>query len=391
MPADYGDEVLRQAVRGKPMRFGYGVADQEFSSIPPHFYRDPEVAAAEVARIFRTTWIGVGRADLVARAGDFAALDVAGQSLVLVRDHDQSLRAFANTCRHRGARLLDGTGTCRSIRCPFHAWRYSLDGRLVSAPHMEEAADFGRLSIGLIEYRAEVRDGFVFVCLNRRAAPIDVHLGDFSALHAPWPLAALTTFRRRALTVTCNWKAFLEVFNEYYHLPFVHPKSINRLYGRPDAPDATQGAFASQFGATSGTGGLLEDAQANALPAMPGLAGRWAAGVRYTWVFPNMTFAAGADALWVYEAYPLGPDRCHVVQTICFPPETMATPGFAPRAAAYLERADAALEEDIPALENQQRGLACPDARTGALHPLLEPNLTKFATWYAAALEAAET
>lgn len=365
------------------MRFVYGGTDRDFRSIPAHFYRESEVAAAEIDQVFRATWIGVGRADLVADAGDFAALDIAGQSIILVRDPDKSLRAFANSCRHRGARLLDGSGNCRSIRCPFHSWRYKLDGRLVSAPHMEEAENFDWSENGLIEYRVEERIGFTFICLNQNPEPIDVHLGDFSDVHAPWPLAALVTYRRRTLSVDCNWKAFLEVFNEYYHLPFVHPKSINRLYGPPDSPEATQGAFASQFGSTAGTGGLLEGAQANALPVMPGLTGRWAEGVRYTWMFPNMTFAAGSDALWVYEAYPLGSDKCHVVQTICFPPETMARTDFHSRAAAYLERADAALDEDIPALENQQRGLSCPDARIGLLHPNLEPNLSRFANWYA--------
>jgi phenylpropionate dioxygenase-like ring-hydroxylating dioxygenase large terminal subunit len=365
------------------MRIVDGKTERKVCSIPPNFYRDPRVATAEIDRIFRTTWIGVGRADQVADASDFAALDIAGQAIILIRGSDSSLRAFANTCRHRGARLLDGKGNCRTIRCPFHAWRYKLDGRLASAPHMEEVEGFERSDYGLIEYRVAERSGFAFICLNHDAGPIDLHLGNFSEVHAPWPLDALVTYRRRTLSVACNWKAFLEVFNEYYHLPFVHPTSINKLYGSPGAPDATQGAFVSQFGPTTGTGGLLEDAQAHALPLMPGLVGRWAGGVRYTWIFPNMTFAAGKDALWVYEAYPLGSDECHVVQTVCFPPETMAAADFDSRAAAYLERADAALDEDIPALENQRRGLSCPDALTGPRHPNLEPNLTTFASWYA--------
>lgn len=365
------------------MRFDHGETERELNSIPARFYRDAEIASAEIDCIFRTTWIGLGRADQVADAGDFITLDIAGQSIILVRDHQRSLRVFANTCRHRGARLLDGKGNCRSIRCPFHAWRYKLDGDLVSAPHMEELEGFDHSQYGLIEHRSAEKFGFAFVCLKHDPEPIDFHLGNFSEVHAPWPLDALVTYRRRALTVACNWKAFLEVFNEYYHLPFVHPKSINKLYGRPGAPDAALGAFASQFGATTGTGGLLEDAQAQALPPMPGLVGRWAEGVRYTWIFPNMAFAAGKDALWIYEAYPLAADKCHVVQTLCFPPETMATADFHARAEAYLERADAALDEDIPALENQARGLFCPDARTGPLHPSLEPNLTAFANWYA--------
>ena len=351
-------------------------------SLPPVCYVDAGWARHEAA-LFRRGWIGVGRADQVAEPGAYRTLDFAGQSLILLRDREGVLRAFANSCRHRAARLLDGAGECRGIRCPFHSWAYRLDGRLVAAPHMEDAPGFERADYGLVAYRAEERLGFVFLCLDDSAPPLDTVLGDFAAIHAPWPLVSLVTTRRRELHVDCNWKAFLEVFNEYYHLPFVHKDSIDDVYALPDPATPVTGTYASQFGGTEGTGGLLQDQQQHALPPMPGLTGREAAGVRYTWVFPNMTFAAGTDALWVYEAYPLGPDQCQVVQTACFPPETLALPGAEARIAAYHERLDAALDEDIPALVNQQRGLSHPDARQGRFQPLLEPNVAAFARWYA--------
>ena len=352
-------------------------------SIPPVCYTDDGISTAEVDALFRGGWIGVGRADLVATPGDFAALDIAEQSIILLRDRDGRLRAFANTCRHRGARLLEGDGNCRGIRCPFHSWAYKLDGSLAAAPHMDDVPEFKRADNGLIAYRAEERLGFAFICLDPAAPDLDEVLGDFAALHAPWPMDMLVSTRRTAITVDCNWKAFIEVFNEYYHLPFVHADSVDAIYNRPDTPDDVSGAFASQFGRTEGTGGVLQTQQDRALPPIPGLTGREAAGVRYTWVFPNMTFAAGTDALWVYEAYPLGAGQCQVFQTACFPPETVALPDFETRVMAYYERLDAALAEDIPALVNQQRGLSCPDAKQGRFQPDLEPNLAAFARWYA--------
>ncbi len=358
-------------------------------SLPPGCYTDAEWAKAEAA-LFRSNWIGVGRSDQIAKSGAYRTLDVAGQSVILLRDRDSILRAFANTCRHRGARLLDGSGECRGIRCPFHSWAYRLDGCLVAAPRMDEAPGFDRQDYGLIAYRAEERLGFVFICLNPEAPPLDDVLGDFTELHAPWPIETLVTTRRRELQVDCNWKAFIEVFNEYYHLPFVHPDSIDDVYSEPDPATPTSGSYASQFGATEGTGGLLQTEQDHALPPIPGLKGAAAAGVRYTWLFPNMTFAAGTDALWVYEAYPLGPDRCHVIQTACFPPETLALPEAGAKLAAYHDRLDAALAEDIPALVNQHRGLSNPDARQGRFQPLLEPNVAKFADWYARAVAQAD-
>lgn len=352
-------------------------------SLPPVVYRKADIAELEIAKIFQTGWFGLGRSDQIKGNGDFVTLDLLCQSLILLRDRDGALRVLANTCRHRAARLLDGSGNCRGIRCPFHSWAYRLDGSLVSAPQMDAVDGFNRDDHALVQYRVEERLGFVFVCLNSDAAELDAALGDFAQVHAPWPLETLVSTRRRETVVECNWKAFLEVFNEYYHLPFVHADSVDPLYEKPDVPTEVTGAYVSQFGATEGTGGLLQTEQDKALPQMLGLSGREAAGVRYTWAFPNMAFASGADALWVYEAYPLGPNRCHVVQTACFPPETLALPEAETKIAAYHSRLDAALAEDVPALENQQKGFAHSDAMQGPFHPLLEANVAGFAHCYA--------
>ena len=353
------------------------------SSIPPRYYTDDEIVRSEIDLIFRRQWIGVGRSDMVREIGDFIALDFADQNLILLRDKDTKLRAFANSCRHRNARLVDDHGQCKGLRCPFHSWFYGLDGELVSAPKMEKVPDFDRTDHSLISYRVEEKHGFVFVNLNPVAPELDDYLAEFSEIHAPWPMDVLVSKRRIELEVDCNWKMFLEVFNEYYHLPFVHPDSIDSVYGIPDKADNVSGAFATQFGATEGTGGLLEDSQHNALPDMPGLKGQATRGVRYTWAFPNMTFAANSDALWCYEAYPLGPNKCKVVQTACFHPETIALPDFEAKHQSYLDRMDAALDEDVPALVNQQKGMTCPDAVPGRFQPDLEPNVASFANWYA--------
>ena len=366
----------------RALKHAIAPADEAFT-LPPVCYRDGAIQELERDLIFRKHWLGVGRADRVKSPGDFAALEIAGVPLILLRDAEGVLRAFANTCRHRGARLLEGEGSCRRISCPFHGWTYKLDGSLTGGPALEETKDFDKSQFGLIDYRVEERAGFVFVCFDDTAPDLDRQLGDFEALHAPWPLEGLVTTRRRSLTVNCNWKAFLEVFNEYYHLPYIHPKSINRVYKAPDAPDETNGDYTSQFGETEGTGGLMEKEQDHVLPGMANLQGRAARGTRYTWLFPNLTFAAGNEGLWVYEAYPLEPQRCLIHQSLCFPPETVRQPDFAERVAYYYRRMDAALDEDIPALENQQRGLASPDARQGRFSATLEPSVAAFANWYA--------
>ena len=356
-------------------------------TLPPAAYRDAGALAAERDALFLEGWIGIGRADQWRAAGDYRALDVGGVPVLVLRDRAGGLRAFANACRHRGSMLLEGAGNVARVVCPFHAWTYGLDGALEGAPRMARAAGFDAADHGLVAFRAEERAGFAFVRLDGGEGGIDARLGDFEAVHAPWPLASLVTTRRRELEVGCNWKLFLEVFNEYYHLPCVHGGTFGSIYGEPDPPDEAEGAFVSQFGVTEGSGGLTRSDQKHGLPAMPGLTGRPGRGVRYTWVYPSMTFAAGAEAVWVYEARPLAPDRCHVVMSVCFPPETIAGAGFGAKAARYYARMDAALEEDRVALERQQAGLTSPFARQGRFGDL-EPGVARFAFWYAATMLA---
>jgi len=274
------------------------------------------------------------------------------------------------------------------MRCPFHFWTYGLDGRLLGAPSMQRTEGFDRGEHGLHEFALAERYGFVFVSLEESPPGIDGWLGDFGEVHEASNLAGLVTTHRREFTVECNWKAFAEVFNEYYHLPYVHPGSIDSTYDDPDEPDVVVGAFATHFGTTQGTGGLLEDEQHRALPVMGGLSDREAHGVRYSWLFPNMVIATGAEGMWMYEVYPDGPDRCRCAQVVCFPPETAAMAGFAEVAEAYYERFDVAINEDIPVLEQQQLGMRSPFSRQGRFS-YLEPSVARFATWYAERLLSA--
>jgi hypothetical protein len=155
------------------------------------------------------------------------------------------------------------------------------------------------------------------------------------------------------------------VFNEYYHLPYVHPGTINSLYPEPDSTDDVIGEYTTQFGTTSGNPALLEEQQrqqVQSLPVIKTLDEKQRNGTRYTWVYPNMTFAASTDCLWMYHVYPLNGHSTRVVQTICFPSETILLDDFDAVSQAYYKRFDLAIDEDIPALEKQQVGIQSPYA-----------------------------
>ncbi len=356
-------------------------------SLPPACYSDVEILELEKKYIFQANWIGLGRADQWQNPGDYSGLEIVGIPIIVLRDSQSKLRAFANSCRHRGAQLLEGKGNCQVIRCPFHRWTYALDGRLLTAPKIKNSEQFEYNKYGLIEVSIAERYGLVFLNFDDKANDIDQYLDGFGPLHAPWSFDDLVSYKRHEFEVNCNWKAFLDVFNEYYHLPYVHPDSINNIYLTPEPSEEVSGDFASQFGPTEGTGALLESTQQYSLPKIESLDERNANGARYTWLFPNMTFAAGTESVWIYEAYPLTPQRSHIVLTLCFPTSTTQLSDFEHSARYYFERLLAAIEEDIEALENQQLGLNSPLAQQGRFNPELEPNVASFAIWYARQFE----
>ena len=136
-------------------------------SLPAWLYSDAEYFQVEMKRLIRPSWQVVCHVSDVPSTGDWHALDYLGESVVVMRASDGALNAFHNVCRHRGARLLDGARGCaKRIVCPYHAWTYAADGRLVTAP-LKGTYDPRRLDgIRLSPVEHEVWNGFIFVRLE---------------------------------------------------------------------------------------------------------------------------------------------------------------------------------------------------------------------------------
>ena len=188
--------------------------------------------------------------------------------------------------------------------------------------------------------------------------------------------------RRQPLEVACNWKLFVEVFMEYYHLEAVHPGTISKLYDPPDPPEAVSGQFVSQFGTNPARSGVLTQDDQATFPAIEGLSGRAARGTRYTLIYPALIMACTADSMWYFELTPRGPARTLVRMVSCFPRSTAARSDFEDIAARYYGRMDATIAEDNAILERQQAGLASPLARPGRLSHL-EVMVGAFGRWIA--------
>jgi choline monooxygenase len=194
--------------------------------LPNAHYTDPATWAAERDALLFGQWAGIAFADDVPAPGDAWPVDYAGVPVLVLRDRAGAIRVFQNVCRHRGMILVDRPGPIRgAIRCPYHSWCYGLDGRLVATPHVggpgqNAHPQVDRDTLGLIELRAHVWRGVVFVNLDGQAPAFDdAHadlIGRWGALDQPLHSDAASTF---ALDVACNWKLAVENYCESYHLP----------------------------------------------------------------------------------------------------------------------------------------------------------------------------
>src|SRR5215470_18032317 len=150
---------------------------QQAEPLPHWAYTSTTWYDREVERIFRRGWNYVGHVSQVPKPGDFFTLDVAGIPLIVVRGQDDQVRAFFNSCRHRGSKLLWGEGNCKLIRCPYHAWAYDLTGTLVATPLVDEDMQGRKGELGLHTARLGVVAGFMFVAFEASLPPAAEALG----------------------------------------------------------------------------------------------------------------------------------------------------------------------------------------------------------------------
>jgi phenylpropionate dioxygenase-like ring-hydroxylating dioxygenase large terminal subunit len=209
-------------------------ADLDSVGLPGWIYSDPEFFELEKKHIFRTSWQLVCHVSDVPEPGDYHCLDLLGESVVVVRGADRKLRAFHNVCRHRASRLVDGPkGHCVGgrITCPYHAWSYSFDGRLVGVPHKDTFRNFDTSRHGLIQLEQEVFMGFIFV----RFEP---GLPSVREMAAPY-IDELAVYRTEELVpqgrVTLrpryvNWKNVADNYSDGMHIVVAHP-GLTRLFG----------------------------------------------------------------------------------------------------------------------------------------------------------------
>jgi glycine betaine catabolism A len=330
-------------------------------------YSSDETYERERAQIFHRSWFYVCREDRLAPGDRFVA-DVAGESVLLIKDREGRLHAHANVCRHRGARLCEesGPGSKAGITCPYHAWTYALDGRLIGTPHLA-ADEIDRDSLSLWSIACESWHGFVFVNLSPDPTPLaessavgldSIEL--FDHLH----LGELRTGVTTSTVVKANWKILVENYQECLHCSWVHPELVDivPVYKTGSVVDPTR-----PDGGVSIRGNSFSLSGRSNLPVLPHMPVEQAESYYGATVFPNMFIDVTGTSVIVSSMWPSGPGETTVVMEYLFAAETIADPGFDP--SEIVEFSELVGKQDYDVSERVQRGVSSRYFDHGVLAP----------------------
>lgn len=327
-------------------------------TMPGEFYTSPAILAEENERIFARSWQCVGRSSALAGAGDFFLRTIAGESLIILRDRGGDLRAFFNVCRHRGTRLCEAASGhfSETIQCPYHAWTYTTDGRLIGAPQMQDVEGFDKRDYPLHSAGVAEWEGFVFVNVATDPEPFEHAFAPMLGRLTRFGLGTLMVGHRVTYEVNANWKLVFQNYSECLHCPTIHPQLTAVLPYQSGANDLTQGPF---------LGGYMEIMAPHESATMSGrscarlLDPELSADDRhrafYYSLMPNMLLSVHPDYANYYIVTPVAADRTRVESEWMFNPDGVSDATFNPDDAIRFW--DVTNRQDWHIVEQSQLGL----------------------------------
>ena len=316
----------------------------EAATIPGPWYVDDRMAELERQTAFSKTWQVLGRAEQVAKPGQFVTGTVAGEPIVAVRGQDGLLRAFYNVCRHHAAKVVTETcGIASLLHCPYHGWNYGLDGSLKGMPEFDGVKNFERQQNGLIPVKAEVWEAFVFVNLDPQAESLTKFLGNLVGRCAPLEWGQLHYLASKTYNIACNWKVFVDNYLDGgYHVPHLH-KGLNSVLDYKQYTIENEDRYCLQ---SSPMVASDEDAATGAT--------RKGDRAWYFWQYPNFMINCYAGYMDTNLVIPVDTDHCRVIFDFYFGDVSEAARAYNEQSIAVGDRVQ---DEDLGICEDVQRGL----------------------------------
>lgn len=356
---------------------------QEASPLPRDVYFSHEWYEREVETIFRKGWLVATREEEIPDPGDYVRLDIIDEPLIILRDEDRAIQALSASCRHRGSELLTGKGNCKKITCPYHAWTYSLNGRLLATPSMQGAQDFDKSAHGLPSVRAETWAGFVFINFDDNAVPLLDSLGSLVDRLAPYRMEDMVVTKKWENRFNANWKIWVENSREGYHVRTVHRESLDTYYpGAVRAPFVAAGESMVWACSSSDNENGLYVPRNPTLPFVDGLSDEDLATTHFIIHYPHLLLNVPPDRITFHQYFPEGPEWTRITSWCCFPRSTVDRPDFETEAEErYYPSMDLFLTEDKGICEVVHRGLRGQLAGMSRYSPSEERTVHEFSNY----------
>jgi choline monooxygenase len=273
--------------------------------------------------------------------------EVAGEPILIVRDKQGTLRAFSNVCRHRAGPIALGSGCKNVLRCQYHGWTYTLDGRLIGTPDVEGVEFFDRSTMGMFPLRLETWEKFIFVNFDPAAEPLSTYLGDIPQQARGFQFEGLHLVERRDYVIDCNWKVYVDNYLEGYHIPIAHPGLMREIDYSQYRTDTFR-YHSQQFAPIRAM--KADDAAERAYAPSRGLQE-----ALYFWIFPNLMLNIYPDNISTNLIVPISHEKTLTIFEWFFhDPSSAKVQERVKKAVAF---SDDVQQEDIGLCENVQKGL----------------------------------
>ncbi len=355
---------------------------EKATTLPAEAFTSESIYQLETERLFSREWLCAGRVDMIPMHGDYFCLDLLGHRLVAVRGQDEAIHVLSRICRHRAAQLVEGSGNTKSFQCPYHAWTYRLDGRLLGAPLMDDVEEFDRKTCRLPEIRHEVWEGWIFVNLGGEAAPMSQTLAPLSKLLSNYAMSEMVAIETAIFDSPFNWKVLVDNFMEAYHHIAIHRNTLEPLFpaAMSKVPDS-EGPYSVLIMPGKETSRAISESPVDALPAAGHPNDEERGRLVAVAVYPFHLFAPTAESLTWYQILPERFDRFSLRIYTCFPRATLEDDALRESVSALQEFVKVIHNEDIGACEAAWAGLSSGSFEAGRLSPL-EKTIWQFNQWW---------
>ena len=355
MAANLKDEAPK--ISYDPTQLGYSVVNEAPEVNKTHkqgeVYFSEEIMQREIEEIFMKQWLLVGRAEEVENPGDYFTHRIANEPVVVVKEKDGNIQAFANVCRHRGVQVAWNSGNTKYFSCPYHGWVYDTSGKLVNAQYLEKSKNFNKENCRLPLIRTELWEGFIFINFDPDATPLmdDLEKWDFPRIYEPYQMGRLKLANKFHMDITCNWKFLNENLTDIYHIAVLHSDTFG-----PYQPldgyryELFDGGYHGRF-----IGGTLVPEGKSLFGPIPWLPEELHSGGFSSHIPPNVAWFPRFDYVSVNTNWPITPDTSLSITYQLFPPEHFEQPDFREKAQQYEDFYKAFMTEDkdmILALQN---------------------------------------